>query len=514
MRLYPSFTLLFVAALWLSSCERDPDGRRNMIEGLIERGSVAELTGAIMSRRISVEALTRAYLDRIAAFDDKTRAVLAINPDAISDARRKDEYLQQAPASLPALFGIPVLVKDNIETREMPTTAGSLALASNDTGRDAPLIERLRASGAIILGKTNLSEWANFRSSRSSSGWSGVGGQTRNPFDLSRSPCGSSSGSGVAVAARYAPLAIGTETNGSIVCPAGVNGVVGIKPTVGLVPADRIVPISHSQDTAGPMALDVESAALLLEALSGTKGLVPAPGSSIENKRIGIVRSAAGYHEGVDALLAAAIGTLERGGAIIIDDLELKPAYKGLRDDTLNILLYEFKHDLNQYLASLPGKNAPRSLEELIAFNIAHADEEMPWFRQETFTRAQAKGGLDNEEYRSAMERAGRATREDGIDQLLADHHLDALIAPTGGPAWTIDLVNGDHGLGGFSTYPAVAGYPHVTVPMGDVAGLPVGLSFTAGRNQDARVIALAREYERLRPKPVPVPSLDGPGPN
>lgn len=466
---------------------------------LVERGNVAAIHAAIASGQVTIEAMTAAYLERIGEIDGRTNAVIAVSSDALAQARRLDAHIGDL-ARLPPLYGIAVLVKDNVETVDLPTTAGSLALANNRTGRDAPVIAALRRSGAIVLGKTNLSEWANFRSRRSSSGWSAVGGQTRNPHDLSRSPCGSSSGSAVAVAAMLAPLAIGTETDGSIVCPANVNGIVGIKPTVGLLPREGIVPISHSQDTAGPMARDVESAARLLCAMHGTIDFTAhLTGASLVGKRLGVVRSAMGYHERVDEVFESALDTLRSAGAILVDELSLKPGYRQFRRDTFNILLYEFKHDLNAYLRGLPNRYASLDLAQLIEFNIEHEDEEMAWFAQEIFIAAQARGGLDSPEYRQALARAGNATRQDGIDRLLGGHGLDALVAPTGGPAWRIDLINGDRTLGGFSGYPAVAGYPHVTVPMGQVHGLPVGLSFVGGANRDQAIIELAHAFEQAR---------------
>ncbi len=499
-----------ITCITLSACSPpEPEDDILMpIQTLIERGNVVEMRAAIESREITIEALTGAYLERIRDLDNKTNAIIALNPQALDDARALDAS-GASRDDLPPLFGIPVLIKDNIETRELPTTAGSLALKNNLTGRDAPIVAHLRSQGAVILGKTNLSEWANFRSSRSASGWSAVGGQTWNPHDLTRTPCGSSAGSAAAVSARFAPLAIGTETDGSIVCPAHINGVVGIKPTVGALSAALIVPISHSQDTAGPMALDVASAALLLDAMAGsdrfTAGL---DGASLSGKRIGVVRSATGYHESVDEAFNDAIALMSGSGAIMVEDLTLKSTLKSFRSDTFNVLLYEFKHDLNAYLAGLPNDLNTLDLGKLIEFNAHNAAEEMSWFQQENFVAAEAKGSLEEEEYLTALANAQRETREDGIDRLLKEHQLDALIAPTGGPAWTIDQVNGDRWLGGFSTYPAVSGYPHVTVPMGMVHGLPVGLSITAGKDQDASIIALAHAFELARAVGSPMPDL------
>lgn len=480
----------------------------------LEHGDVPALQELLRSGELSSEALTRAALARIEALDGEIAAVLAVDPTALEQARELDRELAASGPRGP-LHGIPVLIKDNIETASQPTTAGSLALAKNDTGRDAPLVARLRQAGAVILGKANLSEWANFRSMRSSSGWSGVGGQTRNPHDPSRSPCGSSSGSAAAVAAGFVPLAVGTETNGSVVCPSSINGVVGIKPTVGLVSRTHVVPISHSQDTAGPMGHTVTDAVILLQAMAGPDPDDPASEAAgeyfdrdlaahlvadgLKGKRIGVVRSEAGFHSEVDALLERAIEDLRAAGATVVDELEFE-APEGFRAARFNVLLYEFKHDLNAYLASLPDQELSQlTLERLIAFDEEHAEEEMPWFGQEIFLRAQETDGLDSETYRDALALAHKATRDDGIDRLVKEHELDALIAPTGAPAWTIDLVNGDHFIGGSSTYPAVAGYPNVTVPMGEVHGLPVGLSFFGPAFSEPTLIEVAYGFEQAR---------------
>jgi amidase len=482
----------------------------------LAHGDVAALQELIRSGDLTAEALTRASLDRIEALDGELRAVLAVDPTALEQARALDREREESGPRGP-LHGIPVLIKDNIETAAQPTTAGSLALAGNDTGRDAPLVARLRQAGAVIVGKANLSEWANIRSTRSSSGWSAVGGQTRNPHDPTRSPCGSSSGSAVGVAAGYVPLAVGTETNGSVVCPASANGVVGIKPTVGLVSRTHVVPISHTQDTAGPMGRTVADAVILLEAMVGPDEADPATRrvqklaaghfdrnlsahlkpDGLRGKRIGVVRSAAGFHSEVDALFDRAVEGLRRAGATIVDDLELERP-DGFSRAAYDVLLHELKHDLNGYLASLPDERLSQlDLAGLIAFNQEHADEEMPWFGQEIFVRAQETGGLGAETYREALELVRKATREDGIDRLIEEHELDALVAPAGGPAWTIDLVNGDHHLGGSSTFPAVAGYPNVTVPMGAVHGLPVGLSIFGPAFSEPTLIEIASGYEQ-----------------
>jgi len=452
-----------------------------------------------------------ASLDRIERWDSELRAVISINPAAAEQAAVLDRERLSGRLRGP-LHGVPVLIKDNIETRELPTTAGSLALAANATGRDARVVARLREQGLVLLGKANLSEWANFRSERSSSGWSGVGGQARNPHDTTRSPCGSSSGSAIAVAAGYVALAVGTETNGSVICPAAVNGIVGIKPTVGLVSRHGIVPIAHSQDTAGPMAANVSDAAYLLDAMAMFDPDDPAaPGDrgvferryadaldpdGLQGKRVGVVRSLAGFHEGVDAAFDRAIADLAAAGAEIVDDLALPDYPDGFGDAAYDVLLYEFKHDLNAYLAGLPGAEATLNLQSLIEFNRQHADAEMKWFQQEIFLKSQETEGLESAAYRAALQRVQSFSRA-GIDDLLAKHELDLLISPSNTPAWKIDLVVGDRWLGSSSSFPARAGYPHVTVPMGFVHGLPVGLSLYASAFSEPALIAAAFAYEQ-----------------
>lgn len=457
------------------------------------------------------------YLKRIEAIDDagpRLNAVIAIDPDA-GDATAVLEAGMSAP-----LAGHSVLIKDNIETRDMPTTAGSLALRDNETGRDAPLVAGLRKAGAIILGKTNLSEWANFRGDRSSSGWSGVGGQTRNPYAIDRSPCGSSAGSGAAVAAGFAWAAIGTETDGSITCPASVNGVVGFKPTVGLVSRTHIIPISASQDTAGPMATSVADAALLLNAMAGSDPADPATAeadehlvdftqglaqASLKGVRIGVLRKQAGNLPGVLSLFDRAIADMKRAGAEIVEiDYERDPA---MGRDEYTVLLYEFREGINAYLASLPGDPPARDLAGLIAFDEAHAAEELRWYGQETFK--EALEATDAEAYEKARENSLRLAGSDGIDKLMRENDVDVLIAPTTGPAWPIDLVNGDHFMGiGAGSLAAIAGYPHLTVPMGQVERLPVGLSFMAGQWEDAKVLRIGAAYERARSAELAQPSF------
>ena len=457
------------------------------------------------------------YLKRIEAIDDagpRLNAVIAIDPDA-GDATAVLEAGMSAP-----LAGHSVLIKDNIETRDMPTTAGSLALRDNETGRDAPLVAGLRKAGAIILGKTNLSEWANFRGDRSSSGWSGVGGQTRNPYAIDRSPCGSSAGSGAAVAAGFAWAAIGTETDGSITCPASVNGVVGFKPTVGLVSRTHIIPISASQDTAGPMATSVADAALLLNAMAESDPADPATAeadehlvdftqglaqASLKGVRIGVLRKQAGNLPGVLSLFDRAIADMKRAGAEIVEiDYERDPA---MGRDEYTVLLYEFREGINAYLASLPGDPPARDLAGLIAFDEAHAAEELRWYGQETFK--EALEATDAEAYEKARENSLRLAGSDGIDKLMRENDVDVLIAPTTGPAWPIDLVNGDHFMGiGAGSLAAIAGYPHLTVPMGQVERLPVGLSFMAGQWEDAKVLRIGAAYERARSAELAQPSF------
>ncbi|WP_438823013.1 amidase [Novosphingobium cyanobacteriorum] len=457
------------------------------------------------------------YRARIRAIDDSgpmLNAVIALNPDA---ARQE----AAAKAKGGPLAGRALLVKDNIETADpMPTTAGSLALKGNVTGRDAPVVARLRAAGAVILGKTNLSEWANIRSDFSSSGWSGAGGQTRNPHALDRSPCGSSSGSGAAIAAGLAWAAIGTETDGSVTCPASVNGIVGFKPTVGLVSRTNIAPISHSQDTAGPMTTSVADAALLLNAMAGsdpadaataeadahkTDFTAALAGASLKGVRLGVMRRQAGDDPKVQALFARALDDLKAAGAVLVEIDYQRPPELGRDEGT--VLFYELREDLGAWLRSLPGNPTVRSLADVIAFNKAHAAEELRWFGQDTFEQAEKM--TDAEAWRKARANSLRLAGKEGIDRLLAEHAVSFLIAPTSGPAWPIDLVSGDHGVSaGAGGLAAVAGYPHLTVPMGAIEGLPVGLSFIGAQWDDARVLAAGAAYERARTAPLPRPRL------
>lgn len=473
--------------------------------------SIVEVEHGISAGRFSVTALERHYEKRIALIDrsgPRLNAVIELNPDAAELAAGLDSGSDRNRP----LFGVPILLKDNINTGDrMHTTAGSLALMDSTAPRDAFIVTKLRRAGALILGKTNLSEWANFRSARSSSGWSGRGGQTRNPYALNRNPCGSSSGSGAAIAADLAVVAVGTETDGSIVCPSSVQGLVGIKPTVGLVSRSGIIPISASQDTAGPMARSVADAAALLNVLAGYDPNDPATAllatqpppdytkslqrDSLKGARVGVMRRSAGFHDEVDAVFNHAIEILRLQGAVIVDPTDI-PTQGKFDSDEETVLLYEFKDGINRYLADRGAR--PRSLADLIVFNNTEAAREMPIFPQELFVSAQSKGPLTSPEYQSAHERARRLAGAEGIDKVLADYHLDVLIAPTTAPAWITDWVDGDHSIGGgAASAPAVAGYPHVTVPMGNVHGLPVGLSFIGTAWSEPKLIGYAYAFEQ-----------------
>ena len=477
----------------------------------LNEATIDELQQKMVSGEISAESLCQKYLDRIALVDPVLKSVIEINPDAIAIARQLDEE-RKAGKVRGLLHGIPVLIKDNIDTFDkMQTTAGSLALEGNIANIDAFIIKRLRDAGAVLLGKTNLSEWANFRSTTSSSGWSGRGGQVRNPFSTDRSPCGSSSGTGAAVSANLCAIGIGTETNGSIVCPSGINGVVGIKPTLGLWSRRGIIPIAHSQDTAGPMARTVKDAAILLGALAAfdptdaethiERGEIFSDYTQFLNaeglagKRIGVMAELSGFNTKVDDLFKQAVDVLKAKGAEIVEGLN----FENLRQaDELSyqVLLYEFKADLNKYLEEHPG--APvKSMAEIIEFNKKNSDREMPWFSQEIFEIAQAKGDLTSEEYLKALADSKRITGKEGIDALMEKHNLDVLIAPTNGPAWTIDWVNGDHFSGGSSSPAAISGYPNITVPMGFVHSLPVGISFFGRAWNEPVLLTIAYAFEQ-----------------
>jgi amidase len=427
---------------------------------------------------------------------------------------------------------VPVLIKDNIATADrMETTAGSLALVGAKPAADAFIVKRLRDAGAVIIGKTNLSEWANFRSTHATSGWSGRGGQTHNPYALDRNPCGSSSGSGAAVSANLTLVGVGTETDGSIVCPSGTCGIVGIKPTLGMVSRSGIIPIAHSQDTAGPMARTVGDAAILLNTLTALdptdptpwKGLRPQTAldftnaldpSGLRGARIGVARKFFGFNDQVDKLMADAVDVMKREGATVVDPADL-PTHGKFDAPEFEVLLFEFKTDLNKYLAALPPGDHPRTLKDLIDFNERNREREMPYFGQELFTRAQAKGPLTDPAYLKALRSSKLLSQAQGVDAVMSKNNLDALIAPTGGPAWTTDLLNGDHFTGGSSTPAAVAGYPNVQVPAGYVYGLPVGISFFGRAFTEPKLIRLAYAYEqatkhRQPPRLLPEANLRG----
>ena len=466
---------------------------------------LAELSAADLSRMLSSGKLTSAELiqmslERIEALDrDKTRSVIEINPDALDIARRRDREQSRGKVRGP-LHGLPVLVKDNIDTGDrMLTTAGSLAMTGAPAPRDAPLVANLRRAGAVLIGKANLSEWANIRSSRSSSGWSGRGRQTRNPHVLDRTPSGSSSGSGAGVAAGFAALAIGTETDGSIISPANANGVVGIKPTVGVVSQAGIIPISASQDSAGPMTRTVEDAAVLLGVIS-TRGAGYRRGlkkDALRGKRLGVLRDPfTGYSEHTDRCYEQALAALRDCGAVLVE-VEIATA-KELRSSELEktVLLHELKAGLNAYLRGRRGL-AVRSLADVIRWNRSHAAEEMPYFRQEFFEDSQATRGLKSKAYTEAHDRARRMAGPEGIDRALRKHRLAALVAPSGAPAPAIDEVDGEKHLGGSTQLAAVAGYPIISVPAGSAFGLPLGLSMFAGAGSEARLLAFAFAFEQ-----------------
>ena len=510
---------IFLAAITIaitSACQpapAPPAPAEGFAALVAEPKTLSQLAADIQAKTITSEALTQAFLDRIAAVDDggpMLNAVLALNPNALSDAKTLDAELA-AGKSRGALHGVPVLLKDNIETLDpMATTAGSLALQDNRTGRDSPLVARLRAAGAVILGKTNLSEWANFRSNGSSSGWSAVGGLTKNPHVLDRNPCGSSSGTGAAIAAGLAAGGVGTETDGSIVCPSSNNGIVGLKPTVGLIPRTYIVPISATQDTAGPMVLSVTDAAIMLNVMAGSDPSDPATAqadahktdyttaldaNALAGKRIGVARFMAGYHPATDAAFEEALDQLKAAGVELVDIKDF-PARRDMGAAEFTVLLAEFKAGLNAYLATTPEAVKTRTLTDLIAFNAA-TPAEMEFFNQDLFEEAAKAPALTDKAYLDAKATAARLAGKEGIDKLLADNKIVAIVAPTGGPAWTTDLVTGDHFLGSSSSFAAVAGYPHITVPMGDIRDLPVGLSFFGAAWSEPTLIGLAYAYEQ-----------------
>jgi len=481
----------------------------------LEELTIPELQSGMQSGKYTARSLVKKYLDRIDDVDKNGPAlnsIIELNPDAISIAEALDRERKEKGARGP-LHGIPILIKDNIDTADrMMTTAGSLALVGARPAEDAFVARKLREAGALILGKTNLSEWANFRSSHSSSGWSGRGGQTRNAYALDRNPCGSSSGSGVAPAANLCAAAVGSETDGSVVCPSSANSLVGIKPTVGLLGRSGIIPISHSQDTAGPMARTVTDAAILLGALTGVDPNDPMTRPSVgksftdytqflnkdglRGARLGVARKYFGFNDRVDKLLNDQIAELKRMGAVIVDPADIPTSGK-FDDSELEVLLYEFKADLNTYLKRLGSSSRVHSLKEVIDFNEQNREREMPYFGQDLFIKAEAKGPLTDKKYLQALAKNHLLSRTQGIDFIMRKHRLDAMIAPTGGPAWPTDWINGDHFSGGYSSASAVAGYPHITVPAGYVFGLPVGISFFGEAWSEPKLIKYAYAFEQ-----------------
>ncbi len=475
--------------------------------------TIADLQNKMKSGELTSRAITEHYLKKIDEFDKNgpsINSVIELNPDALTIADQLDKERSDNKIRGP-LHGIPILIKDNIDSGDkMLTTAGSLALEGNHAPKDAFIISKLRESGAVLLGKTNLSEWANFRSSRSSSGWSSRGGQTKNPYDLQRNPCGSSSGSGAAVSSNFCAVAIGTETDGSIICPASINGVVGIKPTVGLWSRSGIIPISATTDTAGPMARTVTDAAILLGALSGVDeddAITKLSGgktstdyskyldaNGLQGKRIGIEKSYLKVHEAVDPLFQKAIEQLKSKGAEIVE-VDFLKSMKGIDGDEFKVFQFEFKDGLNKYLKVAKGK--VKSLKELIEFNKQNEPKAMPYFKQETLESSETKGSLDSKEYKDALKHILTVTRN-GIDGMLKKEKLDAISGPSFGASWCTDLINGDHFSGyGFTGPAAIAGYPHITVPMGFVFGLPIGLSFFGTAYAEDELISIAFAYEQ-----------------
>lgn len=506
-------TLAFEASAWAKPLSNSGPPAVKPFE--LDEWTIGELQSALGSARLTAVTLVEKYLERIEDIDRNgpgLRSVIELNPDAIDTARALDrERKESGPRSL--LHGIPVLIKDNLATTDrMATTAGSLALVGAVPQREAFVVRRLREAGAVLLGKTNLSEWANFRSTHSTSGWSGRGGLTRNPYVLDRNPSGSSSGSGAAVAANLCAVAVGTETDGSIVSPSSANGIVGIKPTVGLVSRSGIIPISHTQDTAGPMARTVTDAAILLGIMAGEdprdNATKPQPkqrrrdytdcldANGLHGARIGVVREYFDIHPRAVEVLESVLEEMRRSGAILIDPAEL-PSHGQFGGAEMEVLLYEFKAGLNAYLADLAPGAPVRTLRDVIEFNERNLDREMPYFGQELFLKAEVKGPLTEEPYRKALDKCRRLARKEGIDAVMDAHRLDALVAPAAGPAHVTDLLHGDRDIGGSSGPAAVAGYPNITIPAGLVSGLPVGISFFGRAYSEAVLLKLAFACEQ-----------------
>lgn len=496
----------------------------------MEEFTILELQEKMNSGELSARTITELYLERISSIDKwgpEINAVIELNPDALEIADKLDVERASNQIRGP-LHGIPVMLKDNFDTADkMMTTAGSLALSGNYASQDSFAAHKLREAGALILGKTNLSEWANFRSTHSTSGWSSRGGQTKNPYALDRNPCGSSSGSAVAVAANLCAAALGTETDGSLICPAHNNGIVSIKPTLGLISRSGIIPVSHNQDTAGPMTRTVSDTAVLLGALTGFDPRDPVTGSSqgkaltdytpyldpdgLRGVRIGVARNFFGFNPDVDQIMETCIAEMKRLGAEIIDPANVETEEK-LGKTEVEVFLYDFKADLNKYLGGVSPDLPTHSLKEIIAFNKKNSAKVMPYFGQERMLLAEKKGPLTDPEYIKALETNHRLARTEGIDATLIEHQLDAIVAPTGGPAWLTDWVNGDHHGGSSSSFPAVAGYPNITVPAGYIHGLPIGISFFGGAFQEPTLIKIAYAFEQatqIRRPPQFLPGVD-----
>ena len=512
-----NWLLAGVAALAIGACTPEAGndassdaGYSDEVKSYVPEGwlvkSLPEIAAGLKAGDVTSEELVQAYIARIEAVDQSgptLQSVMSINPDALADARKLDEK-RAAGETLGPLHGVPILLKDNIESKDnIATTAGALVLKDNITGRDSPLVAGLRDAGAVILGKTNLSQWANFRSQDSMSGWTALGGQVRNPHMLDRNPCGSSSGSGAAMAASLASGTVGTETNGSVICPSNANGVVGFKPTVGLVSQQYIVPISSSQDTAGPMTKTVTGAAMMLNAMATgeakTDYVAGLDAGKLNGARIGVLRYAVGGNKDIVKRFNAALEVLKVNGAELVE-IEERPAQpQGFGGHSFNVLLYEFKATLNEYLADSAPAVPARTLKDVIAFNIENADIELALFDQSLFDLAVPLGDLSSAEYIEARDTVQKATREDGIDMLLATYNVDILVSPSGPVASRVDPINGDvwPSFPGAGSMAAIAGYPHITVPMGTVHGMPVGFSFIGAKDQDAKVLSYGFAYEQ-----------------
>jgi amidase len=507
-----------VSMPFINACKPAPVEDSNQVSAYqseLDEVTIAGMQEWLKLGKYTSEDIVKMYLGRIQDIDKNGPAlnsIIEINPDAVAIAKQLDSERQSGKLR-GALHGIPIVIKDNLDTADkMATTAGSLALVKNIAQKDAFIVSKLRDAGAIILAKTNLSEWANFRSNRSSSGWSGRGGQTRNPYMINRNPCGSSSGTAVAVSANLCVAGIGTETDGSVVCPSSINGLVGIKPTVGLCSRSGIIPISKSQDTAGPMTRTVTDAAILLGVLTGVDPNDPATGESegkvftdytqylvndgLKGVRIGVARNFFGFHEQVDAIMEKALLALHELGANLIDPANIE-FLKESGEAEFQILLYEFKDGLTRYFADMNPEVGIKTLDDLIKFNEEHADEELRYFKQELLIEAAKKGPLTDNRYLQALASARKYSRESGIDSIMRRRSLDVIIAPTGGPAWVTDLINGDRYLGGSSTPAATAGYPNITVPAGFIEGLPVGISFIGKAWDEPLILKCAFAFEQ-----------------